>query len=148
MGIQVSYLFKSLLSVLWGTYPEVALLTILFTLKGIHCLCFGIQPLHQTRRRKKGRIRLANYIYNVAEAGSAHRAEYSEVQGTQPVKGNACPTLATAAEAPQLPHLMGVRVLRSVPEVCQDKGGICGVQRVQLNSLMTIRIGHYYLASL
>lgn len=44
MGVQVSYRLKSLLSILWDTYPEVALLTqhIFVPLKVIRCLHFGI----------------------------------------------------------------------------------------------------------
>ena len=53
MGVPV-ICFKSLLAILLGPYPEMELLMkhIFVPLKGICCLCFGLQHLHQNQKKK------------------------------------------------------------------------------------------------
>lgn len=65
MGVQV-YLFKSLLSILWGLHPKVELLTkyISVPLKGIVVCALASNTFIRIKKRggrRMGRINLENY---------------------------------------------------------------------------------------
>ena len=95
MGVPV-ICFKSLLAILLGPYPEMELLMkhIFVPLKGICCLCFGLQHLHQNQKKKSESV----WKTAVNSAAKAGRAESASEVSKVPVKCDPGHKLGAAAE--------------------------------------------------
>lgn len=111
-----------------GPYPEMELLMkhIFVPLKGICCLCFGLQHLHQNQKKKKKSESIWKTAVNNVARAEGHAESASEViKG--PVKCDSGHKLRAAAETL---HFLawGVRVSRSAPEVHLNRGRSVGYE--------------------